>query len=177
MSKAEICILAGGLSSRMKRNKARLRLGGKTLLRHVYDVANRTEWPVRIIRRDLVPRCGPLGGIYTAFKTTQASRVLFLACDMPFVTFDLLQRLLQSESAAFASSEEKAGFPFILPCDVNETVERQLVARQYSLQALARVCGAALLPASSAEVFNVNTPDEMRQAEQIVHRLNAAENI
>ena len=38
----EICILAGGLSSRMGRDKARLRLSGKSLLQIVKDVALRS---------------------------------------------------------------------------------------------------------------------------------------
>src|ERR1700691_5640250 len=91
----EICILAGGLSTRMGRDKARLRLGGKTLLRRVRDVAAQTQWPARGIRRDLVARCGPLGGVYTALQTTSADNVLFLACDMPFVTIELVERLIE----------------------------------------------------------------------------------
>jgi hypothetical protein len=68
----EICILAGGLSSRMGRNKAALRIGRRTLLGVVRDNARRLDLPVRVIRRDLVPRCGPLGGICPAPKTPRA---------------------------------------------------------------------------------------------------------
>lgn len=57
----EVFILAGGLSARMGRDKARLRLRGRTLLAWVRAAARATGWPVRVIRRDLVPRCGPLG--------------------------------------------------------------------------------------------------------------------
>src|SRR5215213_7030364 len=91
----EICILAGGLSSRMGRDKSKLRLGGKTLLSHVRKTAGTLDLPVRVVRRDLVPRCGPMGGIYTALKTTSAEAVLFLACDMPQISSALLKKLLQ----------------------------------------------------------------------------------
>jgi molybdopterin-guanine dinucleotide biosynthesis protein A len=164
MPAGEICILAGGLSSRMGRNKGRLRLGEKTLLRHGYDTARRTPWPIRLIRHDLVPRCGPLGGIYTALRTSRFERVLFLACDMPFVTVELLERLMASQSAAFAACEGKAGFPFLLPIALCNTVERQLAKRQYSLQALARICEAAMVDTPSSEVFNLNTPEDLRRA-------------
>ena len=87
----EVCILAGGLSSRMGRDKARLRLNGRTLLAQVRDAAQTLGCPVRVIRRDLVTRCGPLGGVFTALKTSRAEAVLFLACDMPFVSPELLR--------------------------------------------------------------------------------------
>src|SRR5262245_26747021 len=88
-SNLEICILAGGLSKRMGRNKSRLSLGNITMLGHIRKTAEATGLPVRVIRRDCVPKCGPLGGIYTALKTTEADAILFLACDMPLVTTEL----------------------------------------------------------------------------------------
>src|SRR5947207_3457036 len=89
-----ICILAGGRSRRMGREKAGLRLGSKTLIGRIRTEARKLGLPVRIIRRDLVPRCGPLGGILTALKTSQAEAELFLACDMPFISAELLEDLL-----------------------------------------------------------------------------------
>ena len=56
----EVCILAGGLSTRMGRDKSSLRLRGKTLLEHVQRLARTVDLPVRVIRRELLPRCGPL---------------------------------------------------------------------------------------------------------------------
>ena len=80
----------------MGRDKARHRLGSKTLLAIIDLEARRLGLPVRIIRRDLVRRCGPLGGIYTALKTSEAAAELFLACDMPFVSTDLLTSVLET---------------------------------------------------------------------------------
>jgi len=95
----EICILAGGLSQRMARDKARLRLGRRTMLGHMRATAKATGLPVRVIRRDAVRRCGPLGGIYTALKTTRFENVLFLPCDMPFVSPELLRTVLTASTA------------------------------------------------------------------------------
>src|SRR4051812_49032994 len=78
-----ICVLAGGLSSRMGRDKADLRLGGRTLLGFIRAEARGLGLRLRIIRRDLLPRCGPLGGLYTGLKTSRAEAEIFLACDMP----------------------------------------------------------------------------------------------
>src|SRR2546421_738478 len=93
--RSEICILAGGLSERMRQDKTRLRLGKRTMLGHIRAEAIRTGLKVRVIRKDRVRRCGPLGGIYTALKTTRADVVLFLACDMPFVSAKLIECLMQ----------------------------------------------------------------------------------
>src|SRR6187399_1903646 len=117
LSSFEICILAGGLSRRMGRNKSRLRLGRRTLLGHIRAEAKKRGFAVRVICRDVVPRCGPLGGIYTALKSTRADAVMFLACDMPFVTAELLlavhRRSGDGSKDLFVRSET-VGFPFVL---------------------------------------------------------------
>ena len=182
----EICILAGGLSSRMGRDKARLRLSGKSLLQHVKNVAQKSairggagappyqelqhvkiaaqksSWPVRVIRRDLVVRCGPLGGVYTALKTTPFDVVLFLACDMPFVTDDLIGRFLELKDPAFTHGPEGAGFPFLLPKSALSFVEKQIAWERYSIQLLARKLRTRKVrPRDAREVFNVNTREDL----------------
>jgi molybdopterin-guanine dinucleotide biosynthesis protein A len=42
---------------------------------------------------DLIPDSGPLGGLHTAFSLTPAERVLVVACDMPYLTPELLRAL------------------------------------------------------------------------------------
>ncbi len=90
-----VCILAGGLSTRMGRDKSRIRIGRRTMLEHVRHIASELGLPVRVLRRDAVPRCGPIGGIYTALARTRADAILFLACDMPFVTAAFLNEMLR----------------------------------------------------------------------------------
>jgi molybdopterin-guanine dinucleotide biosynthesis protein A len=164
----EICILAGGLSSRMGRDKARLSWRGKSLLQHVKVAAQQSPWPVRVIRRDLVARCGPLGGIYTALKTTTFDVVLFLACDMPFVTGDLMGRFLELKDPAFTQGPEGAGFPFLLPKSVLSLVEKQIASQRYSIQLLAKKFRAQKVrPRDAQELFNVNTPEDWALARKI----------
>src|SRR5215471_19277978 len=145
----EICILAGGLSERMGRDKSRLRLGGRSMLGQIRTEATRTGVRVRVIRRDLVPRCGPVGGVYTALKTTQADAVVFLACDMPFVTAGLID-LFVTECAkgrssrrgdrdgVFALGKGEVGFPFLLQRKALHVVAGQIERGELSLQALAK---------------------------------------
>jgi len=167
----EICILAGGLSVRMGRDKARLPLGRRTMLGQIKVVARRAVRRVRIIRRDLVKRCGPLGGVYTALRTTRKDAVLFLACDMPFVGNDLLERLavefLSAPKALFVSYRGQACFPFILPRLALPAVVCQIAAGDFSLQGLARALAARRIRVPRLlvrQLRNVNTPREWAAA-------------
>src|ERR1043166_3834880 len=94
LSKTEIAILGGGLSSRMGRDKGRIKLGSEPLLDRATRIAASTGLPVKVIRKDLVERCGPLGGVVTAFTQSESEAIVFLACDMPFVSAELIQRLV-----------------------------------------------------------------------------------
>ncbi len=178
MPSGEICILAGGLSRRMGCDKSGVRVRGKTLLRHVRDIARQTCWPVRVIRRDLVARCGPLGGVYTALKTTRADAVLFLACDMPFITVELLEKLMKSRlsstGAIFTRHEgEKAGFPFLLGRDLLAEVGQELALGRRSLPALAKNCRASLFRPSTDQpmLINVNSPSDLMVARKVARML------
>src|SRR2546427_11353860 len=115
MRRFEICILAGGSSSRMGRDKSRLRLGGRTLLAHIRATAKTIGLPHRIIRRDLVVHCGPMGGLYTALVTSRADATLFLSCDMPFVSAGRFGRNLpkagKKQNPVFFLGEGRGGVP------------------------------------------------------------------
>jgi len=169
----EICILAGGLSQRMGRDKARVRLGKRTMLGQVQTAAATTGLPVRVIRRDCVPRCGPIGGIYTALSSTTSTAILFLACDMPFVTPDLMLLLVKnfqtSRKPLFVRSgpDGAPGFPFVLSRETLKLVSAQIERGELSLGALAKVLQAksARLPRSLApQLTNINEPNDLEYA-------------
>jgi molybdenum cofactor guanylyltransferase len=174
----EACILAGGLSSRMGREKARLKVAGRSLLTHVRRAAMEAGFPVRVIRRDLVSRCGPLGGVYSALSTTQAEVVVFLACDMPFVSVSLLKQLLRAlkpKTLAVFTGRKTLGFPFVLRRAALGKLEPLLPEGPYSLQALAGHLRAKALPPTRGQgtaLFNINTPADYQRAESLWKRLN-----
>jgi molybdopterin-guanine dinucleotide biosynthesis protein A len=172
----EISILAGGASTRMGWDKASLRLGRRTLLGHVRANAQDSGWPCRVIRRDLVPGCGPLGGVYTALATSRAEAVLFLSCDMPFVSGTLLKSLIRRlgarKSALFVKKNGWVGFPFLLRRATLPVVERLLAAKLLSLQNLARALRAQtvrLTPRQRRHLVNINTPEDWGKAQEQWH--------
>ena len=153
----------------MGRDKSRLKLGSKTLLGHIRQTAQLTGLAVRVIRRDIVPRCGPLGGVYTGLKKTSAYAALFLACDMPLITSDLLMKIIrrfESKQRPLFTETDSAGFPFILSREVLPIVEQQLAVKRFSLHALAKVLNAELFKPTRAELpqlANANTPQQWRE--------------
>lgn len=168
-----MCILTGGLSSRMGRDKSRLRIGRRTLLGHVRAAALASGLPVRLIRRDVVPRCGPLGGIFTALDSTRHRAVIFLSCDQPFVaraTIAALARAIRSTPFFYSDAEGVVGFPSVITKAALPIVAEQIARTEFSLQKLARRLDATTRPIPVArewEWFNVNTPEELLTAREL----------
>lgn len=123
-------ILAGGLSSRMGQDKARIRLGGASLLDRaarrlrpqVSTLAVNANGPVLFGEGEELPvfadldaaRAGPLGGVLAALDHTrrtqpEASHVATVPTDSPFFPEDLVARLARAvdgpERIAVARSE------------------------------------------------------------------------
>lgn len=115
-------IQAGGRSARMGEDKSRLTLNGRSLIEHVIAAASQVagqlsiiinpasphraryqalaqEWQAEMLD-DLYDYAGPLGGFYTALtRCAPHESALMLACDLPFVTPELLQLLWQIHEA------------------------------------------------------------------------------
>jgi molybdopterin-guanine dinucleotide biosynthesis protein A len=133
-----------------------------------------------VIREDIVFRCGPLGGVYTALATSRARSLLFLPCDMPFVSRKLLETLARRRDpphgAVFVKHNGRVGFPFLLRRAALPVVRRQIASRQFSLKHLARelrVRTIRLSGGDAAQLFNINTPEDLQAARD---RWRASEN-
>jgi len=112
-------ILAGGRARRLGgADKASLVVGGARIIDRQLAALSAVADDVRIVANDpvryaglgvrIVPDAiadaGPLGGIYSALLDARHERVIVLACDLPFVTRELLERLV-AESLADAASD------------------------------------------------------------------------
>ncbi len=161
----------------MGRDKSRVRLGRRALLTHVRAAAASLALPTRIIRHDIVPRCGPLGGIYTALASSGAEVELFLACDSPFVSTALLRRLLRSlrpvDLACFTTVDGLAGFPLAIRSGCVDIVAREIRRKRWSLQQLAGTLRGRTLAPSSRDrrlLFNINTDADLEAARRLAGR-------
>jgi molybdopterin-guanine dinucleotide biosynthesis protein A len=153
----------------MGRPKDKLRLQKLSLLQHVQAAAEATGWQVRIIRRDIVKRCGPIGGIFTGLKSSRAHAEVFLACDMPFVSRELIVKLASAlgRHRAACVKDGGIGFPLVLRVDSIDFVQQQIVKGEFSVRELAKLLKAKVLKMSvrgKSQTLNINTREELETA-------------
>ena len=102
-------ILAGGLSSRMGREKGLLKWKNKTFIENIIDALGSLNTNINIISNDtkynhlgypvyidLFMNAGPLAGIYTGLHYSNTEFNLFLSCDTPCIETNLLEELLNN---------------------------------------------------------------------------------
>jgi molybdopterin-guanine dinucleotide biosynthesis protein A len=121
---------------------------------------------------DIVPGCGPLGGLHAALTEMRSDRVFLVACDMPYVDGRFAEYLLSlaGEAAVVVPQTDRGYHPL---CAVYtgaclEPVAARLAERRLALHGLfADVPTRIVTPAEisrfgapSRLLANVNTPDE-----------------
>jgi len=136
---------------------------------------------IRIVP-DLLPGRGSLGGLYTALFSASQPAVAVVACDMPFVNADLLAHqcdILFSDNMDVVVPSSRKGLEPLHAIFRRETclpaVREALDAGEQRLISwFPRVRVRVLLPEETNPFdprglmfFNVNTPEELAQAEKI----------
>src|SRR5437764_6422593 len=90
-------ILAGGKATRYGgRDKSALVVDGRTILESQIAMLSPLTDDLLIIRAadDVVPGCGPLGGLHAALTKMRGTAAFVIACDMPFVTAPVVAYLV-----------------------------------------------------------------------------------
>ncbi|MBL8951227.1 MAG: NTP transferase domain-containing protein [Myxococcaceae bacterium] len=119
-----LAILAGGRASRFGgRDKGQLVYQGRTLLDRLLDLRAVCEATL-IVRDDVVPGRGTPGGVVTALLRATTSYVLIVCCDMPFVTVEAVQPLLEVNGPAVFGDEP---FPGVYPTALGPVWRDRLV--------------------------------------------------
>lgn len=196
--KFTVVVQAGGESRRMGSNKALLPFLGQPLIQRVIErvrpiadeiliTANRTadfEFLKLPVYEDVLPGHGALGGLLTALTVSSASVTAVVACDMPFVSPNLLvyqAQILQSGNWDAVIPKSDGGYePFhgvyrTQRCQqaVREAVERgekKLVA-WFPAVRVGIIEGDALnrFDSQGRIFWNLNTPEEFQAAEQAAY--------
>jgi molybdenum cofactor guanylyltransferase len=186
-------ILAGGRSSRMGANKAEMILEGEPLLVRVVrrlspavddlliigpQSLESLAPQVRVIG-DAVPAIGPLGGLYTALRSTTSARVVLAACDMPFIRSGLVRAMLtlaeehqEVDAVVLRANERIQPLHAVYSRRCQPMVERALAAKDHSLHALLARLTIKEVDTETVRredpdglsAFNANTPDEWQHA-------------
>ncbi len=190
-------IIAGGAASRLGgRDKTALLVGDRSILERQLDVLRPITDEIIIVGdhagripphgvrvlEDRIAGAGALGAIYTALLSSSASRVLAIACDLPFLTERFLRRLLRAGGEADLAIPRPAdGYQPLCACYSPACLEP--LARRIDLAALrvqdlvadvrTRELGPAELAKYDADgllFFNVNTPEDHRRAQRLASR-------
>jgi molybdopterin-guanine dinucleotide biosynthesis protein A len=189
-------ILAGGLARRLGgADKASLVIGGSRIIerqlaalaavtgggRDVVIVANDPsryrDLGVRIVA-DVIAGAGALGGLYTGLLDARHDRLLVLACDLPFVSAALLERLAvesgtgeQVDAVVPRSARGLEPLCAVYRRGIATRVKRRIDAGELRMTALladltVRELGHDVLaPYDDGALFeNVNTPHDYARA-------------
>lgn len=189
-------IQAGGESRRLGRAKACLPLGSPLCIEYVVAAARRVTDNIIVIANDpadfeflqlpiipdIQPRCGPLGGLATALTHCPTSWALNLACDLPFVTDDLLKLLLTrarpecdaviprdavDQPQPLCALYSRTCLPVVrdLLGGGERSLRSLLPALTVCFIPFAEICN---LPGASYFFLDIDTPDDYRRAQQVI---------
>ncbi len=186
-------ILVGGESSRMGQDKARLRFGGQSSVQLIAAAIRQVTQSVTTVgwtdqAPDALPNIpdlrtgwGPIAGIEAALRHSSCRYALVVACDFPFVTGDLFERLLsfsdESDAIVPVQGDERPQ-PLCAVYRVETCLpaaEAAIAAGGHSPRALLDRVQARYLPFSLISdlsgsgnfFFNLNTPENYEQAQRM----------
>ncbi|KEQ19235.1 molybdenum cofactor guanylyltransferase [Endozoicomonas numazuensis] len=183
MAKTIGLVLAGGQSSRMGQDKARLIWQNIPLYQHMQNLLYESGIEEVLLSGaqcgsralvDKIPGKGPLSGVHAAIESlSDGVNLLVVPVDMPLLPPEACKKLVSSTAKqGRAVMFEAFSLPLILPVNrqLRETVKHALSSqdhKDYSLRRLFdRLQGVAISLPDEMEVQfqNTNTPDEWRRA-------------
>jgi molybdopterin-guanine dinucleotide biosynthesis protein A len=189
-------ILAGGLSSRYGgENKAFLRIAGTRILdrlfsvfRVVFDeiilVTNNPReflgWDAMIVR-DIFPVRSSLTGIHAGLFYARHPFAFFTACDTPFLKRSVVQTILDNleEEADIVIPNTSAGLEPLCAAYSKRCLKPagdHLRMNKFKIQAALGKCRIKKIQEKAlresdpdlVSFFNINTPEDMQKAEQLI---------
>src|SRR5689334_15132911 len=186
-------ILVGGASRRMGRDKALLEFGGQRLLERIALELSGIASAVALVGArqpysslenvpDVHQQWGALGGIHAGLAAAKTDWAAVVACDLPFVTRELFERL-----ATFVDHTTDAVVPIqadgrpqpvcalYRAADCLPEIEKLVAAGEHTPRALlanvrtrfVEFAEVQDLPGAERFFFNVNTPEDLKGAQRL----------
>jgi molybdopterin-guanine dinucleotide biosynthesis protein A len=181
-------ILAGGRATRFGgRDKSALVVSGHTILERQIAELSQISSDVMIVGgapsevpagvrhvADRVVGCGPLGGLHAALTEARGTATAIVACDMPYISAQLLRYLLAlTTDADLVIPRTERGYHPLCAAYTRaclEPITRRLADGRLKLTGLLDDVRVRVVDDEALEAFgdperqlaNVNTPDEYR---------------
>lgn len=185
-------VLAGGLSTRMGRDKATLPFSGSDLLHtvlarlapvcdHLIVVSNvprEIRMPDVTVVPDKYPQCGPLAGMHAGLKASVTAYNFLVACDMPFLSSQAVAYMAGAAQGFDAAVPFIDGYYHPLHAIYHQNclkhIEQMLQAGNYRVldfypAVKLRQIGAAELRRFDPQLKtldNINTPEDLAKLRQ-----------
>ena len=190
-------ILAGGRSTRFGgRDKSALVVDGRTIFDRQVSELSQIADEILLVGgaiggeprprvtpiADLIPGCGPLGGLHAALTAARGDPVVVVACDMPYVSAPFLAYLasLAGDPGGFAAvvpQTERGYHPLcaVYTHAVIAPIERRLSAGHFTMTDLLADVRLRVVATDDIARFgdphrllaNVNTPSEHESLEAL----------
>ncbi|MGB3464103.1 MAG: molybdenum cofactor guanylyltransferase [Cyclobacteriaceae bacterium] len=176
-------ILTGGKSTRMGFDKYAITYRGKPHYLYLAEQLGLLEIPVALscsleqvqsldtdlpLIPDRYPDTGPMGGILSAMEAFANSTFLVIACDLPFISADAINKLLTHRDDRYhATLYQRTEGWYESAFAIYEPSCYGLLAAQhrsgnYKLQQALKKLNVNALPVESNKIFyNVNTTDDL----------------
>jgi molybdopterin-guanine dinucleotide biosynthesis protein A len=190
-------VQAGGRSTRMGGNpKALLDLGGQRIIERVVHAVAAVLDDILIVTNtpdlyaflglpmvgDVYPDAGSLGGIYSGLDAARGEAAFTVACDMPFLSPEIIRLVVDRASEADVVIPRVGGQLETLHAVYGKrclaAIETRVRAGRYKITGFfedVRVCEIAEAEIAErgdvAHIFmNVNTPEELAYARALLER-------
>jgi len=189
-------VLAGGKSSRLGQDKAFVRLGGRSMLERITEVLSQVFDRIIIVTcttlkhprpgitviQDIIPGCGPLGGIYTGLKRSPSQYSFITACDLPFIRPSLINYMLEGlkdyDVIVPRVGERLEPLHAIYSKNCIAHIEKQLHAGPFKVTGFFPRVKVREISREEIErfdpgmlsFFNINTPSDLEKARRMLER-------
>ena len=188
-------VLAGGKSTRMKKDKSLLEYHGKKQVLYCFDllsqfcdqvfISNRKDQSCLTAHKklpqihDVFVGIGPLGGILSAMTWKPDAAWLVLACDLPFVNESTIKTLVQKRNFAKMATAYRSAHEPNLPEPLCAIYEPKALVQLLQFLAQGIRCPRAILLRCDTRLIaqnpdisldNVNNPQEYHKVLSVISR-------